>query len=215
MDYEKHYINLIDRAKLRLLEGYTEKHHIIPRCMAGADTSENLVRLTAEEHYVAHQLLVKIYPNNIKLVYAATMMSMNTWGNRPNNKLYGWLRRKHSELQKGKVSLLKGKTYEEIYGNERAAELRSIRSASLKGKPSPKKGIAFTEEHKKNISIANTGKKHSKETKLNMSIARKGCTPWNKGIVGYTHKKIICPSCNKLGGIGAMKRWHFENCNAK
>lgn len=26
------------------------------------------------------------------------------------------------------------------------------------------------------------------------------------------HQKIICPICGKIGGIGAMKCWHFENC---
>jgi hypothetical protein len=95
MNYKKHYTTLIDRAKERILEDYTEKHHIIPRCMGGSDDENNLVRLTPEEHYVAHQLLVKIYPNNKSLVYAALMMIVN----RPSNKLYGWLRRKHSTTQ--------------------------------------------------------------------------------------------------------------------
>ena len=25
-------------------------------------------------------------------------------------------------------------------------------------------------------------------------------------------KKVICPYCNKEGGIAAMHRWHFDNC---
>jgi hypothetical protein len=39
-------------------------------------------------------LLIKIYPDNPKLVYAAHMMCS---GNSRNNKLYGWLKRKHAE----------------------------------------------------------------------------------------------------------------------
>ena len=93
MDYLKHYTKLIEKAKARTLDCYSESHHIIPRCMGGSDEKENLVNLTPEEHYVAHQLLVKIYPNNIKLVYAANMMCTN----RINNKTYGWLKRKLSE----------------------------------------------------------------------------------------------------------------------
>jgi hypothetical protein len=76
-----------------LHNGYTEKHHIIPKCLGGSDEQSNLVNLTPEEHYIAHQLLVKIYPNSDSLVYAACMMIPN----RPNNKLYGWLRRKLSQ----------------------------------------------------------------------------------------------------------------------
>jgi len=94
MNYKKHYDILIERARNRNLDSYTENHHIIPRCMGGTDDPENLVRLTPEEHYVAHQLLVKIY-NNYSLVHAAVMMastSKHLIGR--NNKLYGWLRRR-------------------------------------------------------------------------------------------------------------------------
>jgi hypothetical protein len=58
--------------------------------MGGSNYTENLVDLTPEEHYVAHQLLVKIYPTNHKLVMAAAMMIPT----RPSNKMYGWLRRR-------------------------------------------------------------------------------------------------------------------------
>lgn len=95
MNYKLIYDQLIDRAKIRVIEGYTEKHHIVPRCMGGKDNKENLVRLTPEEHYIAHQLLIKIYPKNKSLINAAAMMTVN----RPSNKLYGWLRRKLSETQ--------------------------------------------------------------------------------------------------------------------
>lgn len=93
MNYKQIYNNLIDKARNRLLEGYTETHHIVPRCMGGSDDKDNLVDLTPEEHYVAHQLLVKMYPKNKALVNAAAMMIPN----RPTNKMYGWLRRRLSE----------------------------------------------------------------------------------------------------------------------
>lgn len=101
MDYQKHYNLLINRAKNRLLEGYVEKHHIIPKCMNGTNALDNLIALTPEEHYVAHQLLVKIYPDESKLVYAAKMMTVGSFSNNRSNKLYGWLRRKNSENLKG------------------------------------------------------------------------------------------------------------------
>lgn len=97
MNYKRIYDNLIERAKTRTIDGYTEKHHIIPRCMNGSDDDRNLVRLTPEEHYIAHLLLVKIYPDNSKLVYAANMMCVSSDshnGERQSNKRHGWLRRK-------------------------------------------------------------------------------------------------------------------------
>lgn len=95
MDYEKHYFRLIERAKNRkLYEGY-ETHHITPRCLGGNDTKENLVSLTYEEHYLAHQLLHRMYPDHSGLLYAAVKMCSN----RPSNKLYGWLKRRLSQSQ--------------------------------------------------------------------------------------------------------------------
>lgn len=57
--YYKWYIKLTSKQDIRL-DCYTEKHHIIPRSMGGKDTKENLVVLTAREHYIAHLLLTKI-----------------------------------------------------------------------------------------------------------------------------------------------------------
>lgn len=95
MDYLRIYTQLIERAKSRTLD-YYETHHIIPRCMGGSDSRENLVQLTPEEHYIAHQLLVKMHPDNKKLAHAANMMCVNRTG----NKLYGWVRRRLAESMK-------------------------------------------------------------------------------------------------------------------
>lgn len=103
MNYKRIYDQLIIRGKNRRLNEYKEKHHIIPRCLGGSDDANNLVFLTPEEHYVAHQLLIKIYPDNVKLIYAAAMMIPN----RKSNKLYGWLKRKFS-LAKSKEQNDKG-----------------------------------------------------------------------------------------------------------
>lgn len=95
MNYQRIYNSLIERGKNRKLDCYTESHHIIPRCMRGSDDIDNLVDLTPEEHYLAHQLLVKIYPDNYSLVKAVQMMIPN----RPSNKMYGWLKKRFSKAQ--------------------------------------------------------------------------------------------------------------------
>lgn len=97
MNYSKVYTNLINRSQIRTTSNneYYELHHIIPRCMQGKDVKDNIVRLTAREHYVAHQLLVKMYPGNSKLIYAANMMTVNTADlKRSKNKRYEWLRKR-------------------------------------------------------------------------------------------------------------------------
>lgn len=103
MDYKTHYDALIKRAKTRKLNEYVERHHVIPRCMGGTDDKSNLVELTPEEHFVAHQLLVKIYPGVDALVYAASKMTVSSKNVKRNNKLYGWLRRKYQSVCKKRI----------------------------------------------------------------------------------------------------------------
>lgn len=111
MDYTKHYNTLCKRGQVRLLEGYSEIHHIIPRCLGGTDHNTNLTRLTPEEHYIAHQLLVQMHPGNRKLIYSAQMMTVDRYagGPRSQNKLYGWLKRQLKDARKDRPAFLKGK----------------------------------------------------------------------------------------------------------
>lgn len=105
MNYRRHYNALINRARTRVLSEYVETHHIIPRCMGGPDEKSNLVDLLPEEHFVAHQLLVKLYPEVPKLVYALARLSAG--GSKGNNKLYGWIRRR---ISKERSIAMKGHT---------------------------------------------------------------------------------------------------------
>ena len=62
MNYKKIYNLIIEhrRNNKSTLE-YSETHHIIPRSLGGNDSLENLVELSAREHYICHLLLTKIY----------------------------------------------------------------------------------------------------------------------------------------------------------
>ena len=64
MDYRKIYNQLVERAKLRNIDGYVERHHIIPKSMGGDNSKENMVALTAREHFLAHWLLWRIHRNS-------------------------------------------------------------------------------------------------------------------------------------------------------
>lgn len=63
MNYEKNYYDYIKYVKtLNRYKGdgkYYEKHHIIPKSLGGTNDEENLVLLTAREHFLAHYLLCK------------------------------------------------------------------------------------------------------------------------------------------------------------
>lgn len=186
MNYEKHYALLIAKAKSRILDNvYYELHHIIPRCMNGTNDVENLVKLLPEEHYLAHLLLVKIHPNNNKLIYAANMMAMGHKGKR-NNKIYAWLKIKvNSALRKDRL------------GFKHTEETKAKMSKSRLGKPKPNgfgDKIAasnsrriVTEETKAKLSKACTGKITSEETKVKQSIAHSGSNNSMYGKKGKDH----------------------------
>jgi hypothetical protein len=57
--YKTWHDNIITKAKNRTLTCYTEKHHILPKCLGGSNNEDNLVRLTAKEHFIVHMLLCK------------------------------------------------------------------------------------------------------------------------------------------------------------
>lgn len=86
MNYIKIYYDIINKAKLRglnkkKLEGYFEKHHIIPACYFKsrniATYNENLVLLTAKEHFICHQLLWKNDKINSSLFLAFHKMTFS------------------------------------------------------------------------------------------------------------------------------------------
>lgn len=79
MNYQRIYDEIINNALIRGLDknrlnGYYEKHHIIPKCLSGSNEKSNLVLLTGREHYLCHYLLWKIYKDNNKLMNAIWRM---------------------------------------------------------------------------------------------------------------------------------------------
>lgn len=86
MDYLKTYHALVNHARAEKRSGYLELHHIVPRCVFGeglfdennlehVNSDENVVYLTAREHFIAHWLLRRAYPNNKKLGLAFWAMA--------------------------------------------------------------------------------------------------------------------------------------------
>lgn len=80
-------------------------------------------------------------------------------------------------------------------GKKRTIEQRIRMSESFRGIPK-------SEEHRRKLSEALTGKKLPRD--VVEKIADK--------LRGRKHKEVTCPHCNKVGGFVAMERWHFERC---
>lgn len=76
--YSKWYYSIVNNATTRdALKGYSEKHHIIPKSIGGSNSKENLVVLSAREHFVCHLLLTKMLSGDAKkkMIYAFWQLS--------------------------------------------------------------------------------------------------------------------------------------------
>lgn len=72
--HDRFIVNIQKQNRSKEDKTYYENHHIFPKCLNGTNNKENLVLLTAREHFFIHKLLTKIYPNNKSLIYAFRLM---------------------------------------------------------------------------------------------------------------------------------------------
>jgi len=211
MNYEKIYNEIVERGKARKLKGYKEKHHIIPKCLGGTNDNNNLVELTAKEHFICHKLLTEIYPNENGLHYAVRMLA-NMKTTRGREYIIGareYQRLKEnivvSKKTRNKISKIhKGKLVSDstriLIGNSSKGRIPTDETRIKMSKS--RMNYIQSEETKQKISKSNTGQKRTKETRENIS----------KSQLGVKFKTIICPHCKKKGGINIMYRYHFDNC---
>jgi hypothetical protein len=148
VNYQRHYDALIQKALNRSKpEGYTEKHHIVPRSMGGSDDPTNLVILTAREHCVAHILLAKIHGGT--MWYAAYIM-INRFTIK-SSRIYASIR---EQVSKDMSDKMMGNSYAK--GHKHSEETIKKLKKSRAGR------------------TPTLGKFHSEETRKNMSLSRKG-----------------------------------------
>jgi hypothetical protein len=182
MNYQRIYNQIIKRAKNRQLEGYKEKHHIIPKCLGGNNDKENLVELTAKEHFLCHMLLCEFYPKEYKLKYALFLMAIGKQSKNSykiNSKTYERLKLEYSQMLQGKKRSQKTKTKisKSLTGKKHSKESKLKMSESRKGHK------MYTEEWKQKIKKSLTGLKRTEESKLKISNGLKGRISKTKKIV--------------------------------
>lgn len=176
MNYKWHYDNLIKTRKelnRKKYNGYYyEDHHIIMKSMGGTNDKNNRLLLTSKEHYIAHYLLWKIYENNQT---ACAFFYMCNDGNKTGIKISSRL-------------------YEEI-----REECAKISSKTLKSQWN-------NLESRKKLSIANSmknkGRKHTENSRKNMSESHKGIKPSQNNIeirrLKMTGRKLSQETIDKI-----------------
>jgi hypothetical protein len=214
MDYKLIYDNIILKARglnRNKNDGkcYYENHHIIPKSFGGSNRKENRVLLTAKEHFLCHKLLVEIYPDSDKMVYAMNrmMFSRNCFIKRDykiSSREYAWYRKLHSEKLKGSGNpnwnvVVSKQTRDKISksntGFKVSDETKRLLSKNNSGKGNPMYGSS--RKHKDNPFY---GKKHSDETRSMLSKKLKGL------------EKVKCVYCGKETNKGNHAKWHGNNC---
>jgi len=205
MNYQRIYDQIIDRAKKenRTKEkggAYYERHHIIPKCMGGEGeiaqwrTHPNIVLLTAREHFLAHLLLVEIYPKEYKLKHAAWQMvfrhsKTQSRSYKVSTRVYERLKIEKSianaELLTGKTSPLKG----------RPSPLKGISNLAAKGKAPWNKGIANGNKGTKRPDVSEKNKRNTKPI-TQFSKAGTLLQAWNSGAEASRRLNIDAANIN-------------------
>lgn len=167
MNYRRIYDALMRRARQRDIDGYVERHHVIPKALGGAGLKDNIVRLTAREHFVAHWLLARIHGGPM------WMPLMQFQGRRfgpgyTNSRAYEEARRRwakwSSDNQRGPNHWAYGK--ESPYKGKKRPELAGNNNGNFGKKRTPEQIAAVTS--------VNRGKKRSDETKQKIGDAQRG-----------------------------------------
>jgi len=240
--YQTWYQNITDRARIRNLDCYTEKHHIIPRSLGGTDDTGNLVDLTAREHFICHWLLVKMNSgeDRAKMVYALRMMRAEKTGQQRYKtkitaRVYENIKKEYSIINsnrvKGSGNGFYGKTHT-VAARQRISEANKGRVQPLDEKEKQKAAITgrkrnpFSDEWKANMSAKKQGENNPRYgVKLEEStlqkmrekaIGRKQSaeTVQKKAdaVRGSKREKKLCPHCNQQIAVNTYSRFHGLKC---
>lgn len=198
--YTKIYNAIIANAQARVKpEIYTETHHIIPKSLGGEDTDENLVVLTAREHFICHWLLMKMCEGKQKRKMARAFNSMvgrenaRQYRYTPKSaRLYQLVRQECNENMKGKKH---SKESIELMKKNRGVK-------GVVGENNPMFGKKHSEETRKIQSEKAKKRRYSKETNEKRAAALRG----------RKRPTRPCPHCKKDIAVNVYPRWHGDNC---
>lgn len=196
--YFKCYYSIINRAKSRVINGYKERHHIIPKSLGGSNSKANLVDLTPREHFICHLLLTKMTEGKERksMIFALNALSNleNNYQMRYKSRAYDFSRKLFASAQS---SIMSG-SGNPMFGKTHSDESKKKMSDSHKGNRPWNAGKVLSESHREKISKSVSGEKnfmfgksHSEESKNKISNKNKGHS-YNKGLPkSEEHKQKI------------------------
>lgn len=229
MDYLKIYQNLIHSAKTHpKIDQYKEKHHIIPKCLGGDNTKENLIMLTAKQHYLAHWLLYKIYKTP-KLAYAWHSMCRIGKGQESrliNARLFEYARKNHSIVLRNEQLGNKNHFYGRIHSEDTKQQISNKNKGKIyKNKTQIEQWIESVAKKKKSIDhrakISRPGFRmiKNKITGENLRIRMEDIINYDTNIwvnpSSLKQKRDTCIYCKLNSTAGNIKRWHNNKCKRK
>jgi hypothetical protein len=164
MNHQKLYDSIIKNALLqnrtKLSKNnfnyiYYEEHHIIPKCLNGTNEKENLVLLTAKEHFVCHKLLTYIYINNRKMICALHKMAFSKrYGKIVSGRDYEYIRILFNNTPISEET--RNKIINSLIGNTRNKGKIRSEETKLNLKKRDRSNWKISENGLNNIKIANS-----------------------------------------------------------
>lgn len=202
MNYLGQYNNLIASRKTLLRKKgagiYYEKHHIIPRWLGGADVKDNLILLTAKEHFIAHMLLWKHYRDRSSALAFHRMTKSNNFAQ--ERKFTA------SQFEKARIAFVETQSGKNNW--------TYINGSPNKGKPSPNKGKKLG---KREWMTGDNNPAKNPTVALKISAALIGIKKSPEHVqklnnIYYSKPKLTCQHCNKSVDYRNISRWHGDNC---
>lgn len=199
MNYIRVYWSIIHNRLDNIPDGYVEHHHIIPRSEGGPDNNDNIVALTAREHYICHLLLAKIY-NDYKMLSAVVFMQCKTKQQKRdfkfNSHLYECVRKDFAEKMSidrkgkyvGKDNWNYGKSPKDRLSPKMYEQWRNNLSKSLSGINNPFYGKHHSEE-----TVAKMKKPKSDIAKQHMCENHYDCSGENNPMFGRDFQQFMTP----------------------
>jgi hypothetical protein len=203
--YTKIYYEIINLARSRSLTGYFEKHHVIPKSLGGANDQENIVKLTAREHFICHRLLVKMVEgrgNQAKMAYAAWQQTRKAKDGefKITSRTYEALKHQLSTYYTGRKRAPFSQQAKDNMREGAKTRAKVIHSAERLEK--------FAANRCKTVAGWNKGLKLSLTDEQRAVMSEK----FSKANLGKPKKKIPCPHCGRDIGINAFSTWHGDRC---
>lgn len=158
-------------------------HHILPRHAGGTDDPNNLIELSVEEHAEAHRKLYEEYGRHQDKRAWLGLAKIMTG----------------AEIIKEILTAPKSEEWKEKNRKPKKDKSKYFGNTNAKGNA----GKPKSEEHKKKISDAHTGK-----------VRGEFSNEWKQALKDAQARQPIrtCPHCGLEGKGANMTRYHFDNC---